>query len=257
MADETDRAPLPTNPLARARLLEDLVLDCATYCRHEQAWAYEELRRGFVADPSTRALLPAFVRDGRDRSQVRAYAQQLGGYKDRRQHIWEAFKPFIDHLEAIERVPLDAAVGQVLAAFNAESVHDVWTRALARREQDPEGAITMARTLMETVCKHVLDAQSVVYKETEDLPALYGKTARALNLAPSQHTEEAFRRVLGGCQAIVETLGTIRNRIGDAHGHSKPVRPAPRHAALAVNLAGTMATFLVETWQAKNAGVQS
>jgi hypothetical protein len=50
----------------------------------------------------------------------------------------------------------------------------------------------------------------------------------------------------------VETRGTLRNRIGDAHGRGgKPVQPAPRHAALAVNLAGAMATFIVETWQAK------
>jgi hypothetical protein len=44
----------------------------------------------------------------------------------------------------------------------------------------------------------------------------------------------------------------LRNKIGDAHGKGgKPVKPSPRHAALAVNLAGTMATFLVETWLAK------
>jgi hypothetical protein len=78
------------------------------------------------------------------------------------------------------------------------------------------------------------------------------KPARLLNLAPSPDTEEAFKRVLGGCHTVVETLGTLRNRIGDARGRrGKPVRPAPRHAALAVNLAGAMASFIVETWQAK------
>lgn len=51
----------------------------------------------------------------------------------------------------------------------------------------------------------------LAYQETGDLPALYGKTARAGNLAPSQHTEEACNRAPGGCQALVETLGVIRN----------------------------------------------
>ena len=47
---------------------------------------------------------------------------------------------------------------------------------------------------------------------------------------------------------MVEGLGTLRNKIGDAHGKGgKPVRPARRHARLAVNLAGAMATFMVET----------
>ena len=28
-------------------------------------------------------------------------------------------------------------------------------------------------------------------------------------------------------------------------------QPVPRHAALAVNLAGSMASFLIETWEAR------
>ena len=62
----------------------------------------------------------------------------------------------------------------------------------------------------------------------------------------SQHTEKVFRQVLGGCTAVVEGLGSLRNKLGDAHGKGRlPVKPAPRHAELAVNLAGAMATFLV------------
>ena len=118
---------------------------------------------------------------------------------------------------------------------------------MARKQEDPEGAIDAARTLLETVCKHILDELDEAYGD-DDLPKLYNKVAKVLNLSPSQHTETAFREILGGCHTIVQSLGTLRNRIGDAHGKGRnPVRPAPRHAALAVNLAGSMATFLVET----------
>ncbi|WP_334364405.1 abortive infection family protein [Bradyrhizobium sp. AZCC 1578] len=53
--------------------------------------------------------------------------------------------------------------------------------------------------------------------------------------------------------SVVEGLGSLRNKIGDAHGQGgKPVRPSARHAAqLAVNLAGAMATFL-DTWIVRN-----
>ena len=86
----------------------------------------------------------------------------------------------------------------------------------------------------------------------EDLPKLYRKVAKKMKLAPDDHTEDAFKRILGGCQSIVETIGTLRNRLGDAHSSGpKRARPLPRHAELAVNLAGTMATFLVTTWQAR------
>jgi len=74
-----------------------------------------------------------------------------------------------------------------------------------------------------------------------------------LNLAPSQHTAVVFKQILGGCQCVVEGLGTLRNRLSDAHGKGRTaVRPASRHAGLAVNLAGAMASFLIETWGTRN-----
>ena len=45
-------------------------------------------------------------------------------------------------------------------------------------------------------------------------------------------------------------LGTLRNKHGDAHrAGSRSIKPKPRHAELAVNLAGTMAIFLVQTYE--------
>jgi len=78
-------------------------------------------------------------------------------------------------------------------------------------------------------------------------------TAETLNLAPSQHTEAVFKQVLRGCTAVVEGLGSLRNRLSDAHGKGKVgSKPAPRHAELAVNLSGALATYLLATWDARN-----
>jgi hypothetical protein len=136
-----------------------------------------------------------------------------------------------------------------LETFDAEGVHSVWAKALARRKTDPEGAITVARTLLETVIKRILDEMEEPYGERDDLPKLYGSAARLLNLAPSQHTQEAIKAILGGGMSVVNGIGTLRNRLSDAHGRGGklPVKPTPRHASLAVNMAGTIATFLVET----------
>jgi hypothetical protein len=61
-----------------------------------------------------------------------------------------------------------------------------------------------------------------------------------------------FKQILGGCTAVVEGLGSLRNRLSDSHGKGKaPVKPATRHAELAVNLAGATATFLVATWKVR------
>ena len=129
----------------------------------------------------------------------------------------------------------------------------VWEKALYRRKLDPDGAITAARTLLETVCKHILDENGIEYNNKTDLPQLYHLVSVELCLSPSQYTENVFKQILGGCSAIVNGLGTLRNRLGDAHGQGKkPVRAAARHAELAVNLAGSVALFLVETWESRN-----
>jgi hypothetical protein len=160
--------------------------------------------------------------------------------------------PLFDHVEGTNRAPIDAVASDVLQNFDPEGVAGVWQKALDRRHSDPEGAITAARTLLETVCKHILDKTSTPYNEKDDLPALYRATATKLNIAPSQHTKEVFKQILGGVTSVVGGLGALRNRISDSHGQgSKPVRPLPRHAQLAVNLAGAAATFLIETWLAK------
>jgi hypothetical protein len=135
-----------------------------------------------------------------------------------------------------------------LQTFDADSVHAIWEKALQRRDTDPEGAITVARTLLETVCKKILDDLPITYSDKEDLPKLYASTAAALNLAPNQHSEEAISAILGGAMAVVNGIGTLRNRLSDSHGRGgRPVRPVARHASLAVNMAGALATFLVET----------
>lgn len=148
--------------------------------------------------------------------------------------------------------PSDNDISAALQEFNPDRVWDRWEAARERRGKDPEGAITLARTLLEDVCKWILHEENAEFDEKDDLPKLYKKLANALNLAPDQHTEKSFKQILGSCQQIVEQLGSLRSKLGDAHSSGpRRVRPSPRHAELAVNLSGTMATFLVATWRVR------
>ncbi|WP_196258455.1 abortive infection family protein [Pelagibacterium limicola] len=148
--------------------------------------------------------------------------------------------------------PSDADIAAVLLTFNPDQVWARWEAARNRRSGDPEGAITLARTLLEDVCKWIIHEAKETYQDKDDLPSLYRKLAKILRLAPDDHTEQSFKQLLGSCQQIVELLGSLRSKLGDAHSAGpKRARPAGRHAELAVNLAGTMATFLVATWRAR------
>ena len=155
-------------------------------------------------------------------------------------------------LEAESRTPSDAMITATVKLVSSDYIQEAWHKALERRTSDAEGAVTAARTLLESVCKHILDEGGMQYNDTVDLPKLYSLTAKQLNLSPSQHTEELFKQILGGCQSVVSGLGALRNRHSDAHGRGAlGVKPAPRHAELAVNLSGAMATFLLQTWEVR------
>lgn len=150
--------------------------------------------------------------------------------------------------------PADAAISSALKRFEPDQIHARWTAALDRRSTDPAGAITLARTLLEDVSRWLLEELGQKAADQEDLPALYRKLAKALKLAPDDHSEQVFKQILGSCQQVVEQLGALRNKLGDAHGGGpRRAKPAARHAELAVNLAGSMATFLMATWEARNA----
>lgn len=235
----------------RVEILQNLLIAQATGGSGD-ATEYKTLRGEISEHPLLKDVAPRFLRTCRTTAEFWQFIKyKYGSYAERRQFIWDSFRPLFERLDGAKSVPSDESVAVALEKFDAETVHHLWTKAMGRREADPEGAITLARTLLESVCKHILDERGVRYQNDCDLPALYKLVAKSLNLSPSQHSETVFRQILGGCTAVVEGLGALRNRLSDAHGQGKrPVKPAPRHAELAVNLAGAVAMFLVATHEA-------
>ena len=246
MFNESD---LPESTVERVKMIESILTDAATGGSHEDD-IYPDLRRELMNDPEIKPVLPSFVRTYRS---VRAFwpfiKNEAASYAERRQLINSAFTPLLDKLDGVDQFPVDSVTSDVFESFDPENVQALWSKALSRRINDPEGAITLARTLLETVTKRILDDLSLNYTDKDDLPTLYKKTATALNLAPNQHSEEPIKAILGSVTNLVNGIGTLRNRLSDSHGKGGPlpVRPSPRHASLAVNTAGAVGTFLVET----------
>lgn len=231
--------------------LQNMMVAIAEGSQVEQDFEFTRLRDAVMSESSIDHLLPRFVRTCRSKKQFWGYIKEVAGkYEPHRKHIYAGFQPLLDHLENPNKAPADKLVTDVLEKFDAEHVGAAWKKALDRRNTDAEGAITSARTLLESMCKHILDEEGIAYDDKDDLPKLYRKTSERLNIAPSQHTEEVFKQILGGCTAAVEGLGTLRNRLSDAHGKGKiAARPRPRHAELAVNLSGALAMFVLSTWE--------
>lgn len=249
---DTDITDGSESLLDKVELLQMQLIGQATSGGADQV-IYARLRRELLADPIVGPKLPRYVKTCTDLGQFWQFIKyEFATYRERREFIWKAFRPIIDQVSGIQATPVDIQASSVLENFDREHIHLIWHKALDRRGSDAEGAITTARTLLETVCKHILDELDVPYADDADLPKLYRLVAEKLKLAPSQHTEQIFKQILGGCQTVVEGLGAARNRLSDSHGQGKrATKPAPRHAELAVNLAGAMAVFLVATYEAR------
>lgn len=215
---------------------------------------YQHLRLKFINNHRLKKLLPEFLKVYGNLSAFWGYIKrEAATYAERREIISKAFTPMIDFLETSNALPGDKVTSDALEIFDVDSVHAIWSKAIERRVDDPEGAITIAKTLLETVAKRILDECNEPYTDKDDLPKLYYSVSKILNLAPSQHTEEPIKMILGGATTIVNGLGTLRNRLSDSHGRGKKsqVKPSVRHANLAVNTAGAIATFLTETYLEK------
>lgn len=238
------------------RLRDGLIAEATGHSFEGGDDVYCPLRDEFLTRADLKIKLPAFVRRYRTLSAFWQFIKhESSTYKERAAFIRREFEDLTQYLEDQDDNPGSQPVEESLFLLDSSSVMTAWEKAIERCQHDPEGAITAARSLLETVCKHILDHSDQEYEDSVKLPRLWALCSEELRLAPQQHQEEVFKKILGSCQAVVNNLAEIRNQIGDAHGRGRrQVKPQARHARLVVNLAGTMAAFLVATWVERNPG---
>src|SRR5262245_15924079 len=144
--------PAPDPLVAKVESVQNLLVATATGGMGREYGEYEELRRELLAHPLIGPALPRFVHTCRDSSQFWQFIKyKYGTYAARRQYLWDEFRSLIEMAEARASAPVLPSDEQVLSRLSAESVQTVWQRALERRTSDPEGAITSARALRDTV----------------------------------------------------------------------------------------------------------
>lgn len=244
-----------TGNYERADSLVRMLISKATGGTFEEI-AYFELRLFFIKDVALAPFVPNWLKSIRDGNQFWQFIKpKFPTYAERREFLWKEFQPLLRQCETGQSLPAEEEVNTVLKTLNSEGVESVWRKALFRLPEDLDGSITISRTLVETVCKHILEELSEPFDNRDDLPKLYRKVAVRLSLAPEDHDQQVFKQILGGCSSVITGIGTVRNSLGDAHGHGKNhLKPQKRHAKLVVNLAGAMALFLLETYQKNKLG---
>jgi hypothetical protein len=154
-------------------------------------------------------------------------------------------------------LPGHRSIDEALSSIDAPELQRQIDRMRASVDEDPGLAVGTSKELIETVCKTILVAHGMVVDSNWDAPRLVKETREVLALLPP-NTEEAvkgadtIRRLLGNLGAVVQGLAELRNLYGTGHGkHGRAKGVLPRHARLAVGAAATLATFLLETHNAR------
>lgn len=244
------------NLLKQTERLQEILVGIATgkmsYQDNDIVREFNNCRISLLSNNSLRKLLPDIVKNYRDLSSFWSFIKNSSStYEGRRLLIADEFRPLFNYFEAPTKdFPSDQTVMDSFVYSN-EYLIDLWKKCLERRENDPEGAITVSRTFLEGTCKYILDALDVEYGDSDKLPQLFSKTTKALELAPSDHTDQQFKQIISGGFSIVNGLSSLRNEISDSHAITAGCgRPSYIHSTLCVNVAGVISEFLLSTFDA-------
>lgn len=117
--------------------------------------------------------------------------------------------------------------------------------------ENPGLAFDLAKTLIESVCRAVLDERNIVFGEDDDLPKLFKTASQYLPFLPptasgEAETRESLKRTIGGLSTVIQGICELRNQCGFASHGSDKQRPVMEsvQALLAAGAADTIVGFL-------------
>lgn len=175
-------------------------------------------------------------------------------YEEKYARIYQKCKAIMDRLEGSSSVIAKTA-DNLKEKFSSEYMSKQIELMVSMQSTNPTNAIGMAKELIESCCKTILEDLGIAWSKTDDVPQLTSKTMDALNLLPAnvQETDQgadAIKAVLGNLRAIPSKLAEIRNPFGSGHGKSASFQGLEeRHAKLAVGSSITFVDFIWSTYE--------
>jgi Abortive infection C-terminus len=97
--------------------------------------------------------------------------------------------------------------------------------------ENPSLAFDLAKTLVESVCRTILDERSVPYETRDDLPRIFKAATRSLPFLPAGASAEgdirkSLAQTLGGLHTSLQGICELRNHAGFASHGAGGARPA-------------------------------
>ncbi|HSZ33183.1 MAG TPA: abortive infection family protein [Puia sp.] len=116
------------------------------------------------------------------------------------------------------------------------------------QEEDFNGAITNSRSLIEAIFIEIIERhEKENVKNDGDIENLWKKVKKIMKLEIQRDTFPEFViQILSGIETSLKGLAGLSNNAGDRHANK--FKTMKHHAKLAVNLAMTLADFLIDSW---------
>lgn len=140
----------------------------------------------------------------------------------------------------------------VAATLNSDTLYEDLRRLERIGDSEPGEAIALAKEIVESCCKLILDDRKVVYSQKAEIPDLLKLLRKEIKIMPDGIDENAkganeIRGILTSLGNIAHSLAPLRNAYGKGHGRGRDFKGLqPRHARLAIGAASTFVDFVLD-----------
>lgn len=141
-------------------------------------------------------------------------------------------------------------LGVELSQTTVTGIRMQWMTAASRLPQQPAGAITAARALLESTCKTILHELKETPDSSGDLGRLYKQVRVRIGIDPTQGPSQSVHQLLSGLTQCVHGIAALSNAAGDRHGLVAGTKiDDVSFAGLCVHAAGTVSLFLARAYK--------
>lgn len=145
----------------------------------------------------------------------------------------------------------------VTATLDSDTLYEDLRRLERIGDSEPGEAIALAKEIVESCCKLILDDRKVEYSPKAEIPDLLKMLRREIKIMPEGIDENAkgaaeIRDILTSLGKIAHSLAPLRNEYGKGHGRGRGFKGLqPRHARLAIGAASTFVDFVLDRHMSK------
>lgn len=224
--------------------------------RYNDKNRYQQIRSKMIKSTDLGLNIPEPIKECNTLSSLISRLQSESNYDDSEYQRTELEEDTVEIENSIDGELINGAsvyIFEELSGIDIKALNNQWRKAYTRCNYDPDGAITAAKTLLESTMMIILDESNIEYKENSSTPSLYRLTSKVLNLDPSNRENGIVKKALGGCATLVNFLCEIRNEFGDAHGNASKVTiyPSQEIARLVISLSGHLSIWLLKRYKGR------